>query len=149
MLCNHFILLLLYTEVTKTKTKKDWTLFLGHLSNQYPRANQITLVMDNFSTHTAGALYEIFEPYQAKSLLNRFNFSYTPKHGSWLNMAEIELNILTGQCLNRRLSNIEAVTREVKAWEQARNNKNSKINWQFNIDHARFKLRRLYPTLES
>jgi transposase len=125
-----------YTTVTETKTKKDWARFLEHFSNQYPRANQITLVMDNFSTHTTGALYEIFEPYQAKLLLDRFHWVYTPKHGSWLNMAEIELNVLTKQCLHRRISNIEAVTREVEAWEQARNNKNSKINWQFNLDHA-------------
>ena len=89
-----------YIEVTKTKTKKDWARFLGTLSNQYPQTNQITLVMDNFSTHTAGALYEIFEPHQAKSLLDRFNFVYTPKQGSWLNMAEIELNVLNKQCLS-------------------------------------------------
>lgn len=105
--------------------------------------------MDNFSTPTAGALYEIFEPHQAKSLLEQFNFVYTPKHGSWLNMAEIELNFLNKQCLNRRISHIEAVTQEVKAWEPARNNNHFKINWQFNFDHARVKLRQLYPTLES
>lgn len=138
-----------YTAVTEKKTKRDWALFLECLSHQYPQAQKITLVMDNLSTHTAGALYETFEPGQAKSLLARFHFGYTPKHGSWLNMAQIELNVLTGQCLNRRISHIEAVTREVKAWELARNNKNSKINWQFNLDQARVKLRRLYPTLES
>jgi transposase len=138
-----------YTAVTEKKTKTDWARFLESLSNQYPQAQKITLVMDNFSTHTAGALYETFEPSQAKSLLDRFHFVYTPKHGSWLNIAEIELNVLSRQCLNRRISDIETVTREVKAWEQTRNNKNSKISWQFNIDHARVKLRKLYPTLDS
>lgn len=138
-----------YPKVTQPKTKTDWALFLGDLSDQYPSANQITLVRDNFSTPTVGALAEIFEPYPAKSLLERVHFGYTPKHGSWLNMAEIELNVLNGQSLNRRISNIDAVTREVKAWEQARNTKNSKIHWQFNLDQARVKLRRLYPTLKS
>jgi transposase len=138
-----------YTEITETKTKKDWAEFMENISDKYLSAKKITVVMDNFSTHTAGAFYETFEPAKAKSLLDRFDFVYTPKHGSWLNMAEIELNVLTGQCLNRRISDIETVRKEVRAWENTRNNKNSKINWQFNIEKARIKLRRLYPTLQS
>ena len=105
--------------------------------------------MDNLNTHTLGALYEAFNPDIAKSLWNKFEFIYTPKHGSWLNMAEIELNVLTGQCLNRRIDNIEKVTSEVEAWQTHRNNKDAKVNWQFTEDDARIKLSRLYPSIES
>ena len=105
--------------------------------------------MDNLGTHKPGALYDTYKPERAKQLWDRFEFVYTPKHGSWLNMAEIELNVLNGQCLNRRISTIEMVTDEAKAWEKARNNKNSKINWQFTTDDARIKLKRLYPTFDD
>ncbi len=110
---------------------------------------KITLVMDNLSTHKPGSLYEAFPPSKAKALWDRFEFVYTPKHGSWLNMAEIELNVLTGQCLNRRIDDIEVVSREVRAWQEHRNNKNAKVNWQFATEDARIKLSRLYPTLEG
>ena len=135
--------------VTGRKTKKDWACFLEQIAGRYEKAKKITLVMDNFKTHTPGALYEMFEPEKAKALLDRFEFVYTPKHGSWLNMAEIELNVLTGQCLNRRIDDIEIVKKEVKAWQKRRNNKNATINWQFTERDARIKLRRLYPTIES
>ena len=105
--------------------------------------------MDNLNTHNPGSLYEVFPPDKAKVLWDRFEFVYTPKHGSWLNMAEIELNVLAGQCLNRRIDDIEIVRKEVAAWQKFRNNKNAKVNWQFTAEHARIKLRRLYPTLES
>ena len=105
--------------------------------------------MDNLNTHVPGALYETFKPEKAKDLLNRFEFVYTPKHGSWLNMAEIELNVLIGQCLGRRIDNIEEVEHEAAAWQAYRNNKDAKVNWQFTTDDARIKLSRLYPTIYS
>ncbi len=136
-------------KITNTKTKKDWAIFAKEIQAQYPDANKITLIMDNFSTHVPGALYETFPPDQAKAIWDRFEFVYTPKHGSWLNIAEIELNVLIGQCLNRRIENIETVESEVSAWCDYRNNKVAKVNWQFTNDDARIKLFRLYPTLHS
>lgn len=136
-------------KITERKTKKDWSFFLEDIATQYENAEIITLVMDNLNTHTPGSFYETFQPNKAKALWDRFEFVYTPKHGSWLNMAEIELNVLTGQCLNRRIDNIEDVRKETGAWQEFRNNKNSKVNWQFTADDARIKLSRLYPTLES
>jgi hypothetical protein len=113
------------------------------------KAEKITLVMDNLNTHVPGSFYEMFPPDKAKTILDRFEFVYTPKHGSWLNMAEIELNVLTRQCLNRRIDDIAVVRKEVLAWHEFRNNKNAKVNWQFTSEDARIKLSRLYPTLES
>jgi hypothetical protein len=136
-------------KVTERKTKSDWALFLEEIADQYQEAERITLVMDNLNTHTPGAFYETFCPDKAKALWDRFEFVYTPKHGSWLNMAEIELNVLIGQCLGRRIDNIEEVTQEVSAWQEHRNNKEAKVNWQFTADDARIKLSRLYPTLDS
>jgi hypothetical protein len=136
-------------KITERKTKQDWSLFLEEIESHYQGAEKITLVMDNYNTHTPGALYETFPPDRAKKLLDRFEFIYTPKHGSWLNMAEIELNVLTGQCLNRRIDDIEVVRRESSTWQELRNNKNAKVNWQFTTKDARRKLNRLYPTLDS
>jgi hypothetical protein len=135
--------------VTERRTKTDWAQFLEEIACQYEDAKKITLVMDNLNTHTPGSLYETFAPDKAKALWDRFEFVFTPKHGSWLNMAEIELNVLTGQCLNRRIDNSADVKKEVGAWQEFRNNKNAKVNWQFSSDDARIKLRRLYPTLED
>jgi hypothetical protein len=134
--------------ITERKTKRDWAIFLEEIAEKYKEAEKITLVMDNLNTHEPGALYESFPPEKAKALWDRFEFVYTPKHGSWLNMAEIELNVLTGQCLNRRIDDIEIVRKEARAWQEHRNNKNAKVNWQFTNDSARIKLRRLYPTLD-
>jgi len=103
--------------------------------------------MDNLNTHKPGSLYEVFVPEKAKALWDRFEFVYTPKHGSWLNMAEIELNVLSRQCLNRRISQLSEVKAEVIAWQNHRNNRNATINWQFTTKDARIKLQRLYPTL--
>ncbi len=105
--------------------------------------------MDNLNTHAPGSLYETFPPDKARALWARFEFVYTPKHGSWLNMAEIELNVITGQCLNRRIDDIEVVRKESRAWQEFRNNKNAKVNWRFTSEDARVKLSRLYPTLDS
>ena len=136
-------------KVTEKRSKKDWAFFLEDIANQYKKAERITLVMDNLNTHKPGSLYEVFLPEKAKALWNRFEFVYTPKHGSWLNMAEIELNVLMGQCLNRRIDNIEEVAKEVFAWQKFRDNKKAKVNWQFTCEDARIKLLRLYPTLEG
>ena len=113
----------------------------------FPQADRITLVMDNFKTHTPGALYEAFEPEEAKRIWDRFDFVFTPKHGSWLNMAEIELHVLNRQCLNRHISTMEEIKKEVALWQEHRNNKNSTINWQFTNKDARIKLKRLYPSI--
>ena len=136
-------------KITERKTKRDWAFFLEDIANQNEEVDKITLVMDNLNTHVPGSLYETFLPDKAKAILDRFEFVYTPKHGSWLNMAEIELNVLTGQCLNRRIDDIEVVRKEVMAWAKFRNNKNAKVNWQFTTEDARIKLSRLYPTLED
>ena len=135
--------------IQEKKTKRDWAYFIEQIAGQYERAKKITLVVDNLNTHAPGALYETFQPDKAKALWDRFEFVYTPKHGSWLNMAEIELNVLTGQCLNRRIDDIEVVRREARAWQEYRNNKNAKVNWQFTTDDARIKLSRLYPTFKD
>jgi hypothetical protein len=136
-------------KVTERKTKQDWAYFVEEIANQYPNAEKITLVMDNLETHKPGALYENFPAAKAKALWDRFEFVYTPKHGSWLNMAEIELNVLMGQCLAGRIPNIEKIKTEAKAWQEARNNKNAKIDWQFTTDNARIKLKRLYPSFDD
>jgi hypothetical protein len=104
--------------------------------------------MDNLNTHGPGALYETYPPVKAKALWDRFEFVYTPKHGSWLNMAEIELIVLTGQCLNRRIDKVSDVKKEVLAWQKAINTKKAKVNWQFTTKDAQIKLNRLYPTLD-
>lgn len=135
-------------EVTEFKTKKEWALFAKQIADEmYPHAKKIKLIMDNLKTHGASALYETFAPEEAKRLWDRFEFIYTPKHGSWLNMAEIELHVLNSQCLNRHIATKDAVISEVKAWKDHRNNKNAKINWQFTNDQARIKLKRLYPSI--
>lgn len=139
-----------FVEVTEFKTKKDWATFIKGIANeQYPTAKKITLVMDNFKTHTPSAFYETFEPEEAKRLWDRFEFIYTPKHGSWLNMAEIELHVLNGQCLNRHIPTMEKINQEVEAWTTHRNNKVSKINWQFTNKDARVKLKTLYPSIQD
>ena len=135
--------------ITERKTKRDWACFLERIAGQYESAEEITLVMDNLGTHTPGSLYEMFPPDKAKELWDRFKFVYTPKHGSWLNVAEIELNVLTGQCLNRRIDDIAVVRKEAQAWQEFRNNKNAKVNWQFTTEDARIKLSRLYPTIDG
>ena len=134
-------------KITDRKCKVDWAEFIKEIADEhYPEVELITLVMDNLGTHTPGAFYERFEPAEAKRILDRFEFIFTPKYGSWLDMAEIELNVLNNQCLGRRIDSIDKVRSEVEAWEKARNGFNKKINWQFTTDKARIKLRRLYPS---
>ena len=139
-----------YVKVTQRKTKSDWAVFIKEIADAYyPDAKKIRLVMDNLSTHKPSALYETFSPEEAKRIWDRFEFIYTPKHGSWLNMAEIELHVLMSQCLNRRIDTMEIMQKEVTAWQQDRNNKEATIKWQFTNDKARIKLKKLYPTISN
>ena len=136
-------------RVTERRTRTDWAHFLKAIAQRWQRAEKITLIMDNLNTHGPGSLYDTFEPRTAKALWDRFEFVYTPKHGSWLNMAEIELNVLIRQCLARRIATIGEMQHEVAAWEERRNNTNAPIDWQFTAAKARIKLKRLYPTLQT
>jgi len=117
------------------------------LDERYPNAVRVRLVLDNLNTHGLASLYETFEPQEARRLAERIEFHYTPKHGSWLNMAEIELSALNGQCLDRRIPHLETLQNHMAVWENDRNNRQSKINWRFSTGDARIKLKRLYPKL--
>lgn len=137
-----------HVAVTERRTKIDWAQQIKEMLDvRYPDAIKVILVMDNLNTHTPASLYEAFPPVEARRLAQRLEIHYTPKHGSWLNMAEIELSVLQGQCLNRRIPDIETIRSEVDAWQMARNNKIKKIDWQFKTADARIKLKRLYPKL--
>lgn len=135
-------------KLTERRRKSDWALFIQEIAQRHEKAERITLVMDNLNTHRPGSLYETFAPAEAKALWDRFEFVYTPKHGSWLNMAEIELNVLAGQCLKQRIDNRDTMASKITQWQSHRNNRDSTINWQFTTEKARIKLRRLYPTIE-
>jgi len=136
------------TQVTAQRRKTDWAFFIKHLvDNCYSEAKKIVLVMDNLNTHSGGSLYETFPPNEAKRILNKLEIHYTPKHGSWLNMAEIELSHLSRQCLDRRIPNKEILTEEVLAWEKHRNELCATIDWQFTTENARIKLKKLYPSI--
>jgi hypothetical protein len=148
-MCNEPLSGKRFVKVTERKTKLDWAEWLEEIANQYTEAEKITLVMDNLETHKPGSLYDRFPAKKAKALWDRFQLIYTPKHGSWLNMAEIELNVLMKQCLDRRIPDLDKVKIQAQAWQEARNNRNAKINWQFTTDDARIKLKRLYPLCED
>jgi hypothetical protein len=136
-------------QVTQRKTSVDFANFLKQISDQwYAHASQIVLACDNLSTHTAAALYEAFPPAEARRLAQRFEWHYTPKHGSWLNVAEMELSVLARQCLDRRIADEPTLIKEVSAWEQTRNAAVVKVHWQFTTADARIKLSRLYPTIQ-
>jgi hypothetical protein len=137
-----------YLEVTDRRTKIDWAWQIKKLLDvHYPDVEKVVLVMDNLNTHHGSSLYEAFDPFEARRLLDRLDIHYTPKHGSWLNMAEIELQVLTSQCLRRRIPDKATLIAEVDAWQQSRNNAEAKINWRFTTAAARIKLKRLYPTI--
>jgi len=130
------------------RTKVDWAWMIRELLEvHYPKAKRIRLVMDNLNTHTTASLYEAFPPAKARELARRLEIHYTPKHGSWLNIAEIELNVMTLQCLGRRIPTIDALNRELSAWEHQRNSGHKSVNWHFSTDDARDKLKSLYPKL--
>jgi hypothetical protein len=136
-------------HVRPQRTKIDWALELEELlRTRYAKANKVILVCDNLNTHTKGAFYEAFPPEKARAIVRRLEFRYTPKHGSWLNIAENELSSLTRQCLKgRRLGDIESLRTETQAWHQASNKKQRGVDWQFKIDDARQKLKSLYPKI--
>jgi len=135
-------------NVTEQRTAVDWAHQIKELVDiRYPHAERITLVMDNLNTHVGASLYKAFEPPAARRLLDKLDIHYTPKHGSWLNVAEIELSALNGQCLNRRIPDIDLMRREVAAWELDRNNRATTIDWRFTTEDARIKLKRIYPKL--
>lgn len=136
-----------HVEVTKQRTKLDFARQMKWLVDaRYPDVDCIRVVLDNLNTHGPGSLYEAFEPAEARRLVEKLEFHYTPRHGSWLNMAEIELSILQRQCLSRRIADEQTLKREVAAWEQQRNKTKETIDWRFSITDAREKLKRLYPT---
>ena len=138
-----------HVKITERRTKKDWGSCVRQLvEERYPEAEQIVLVMDNLNTHTPASLYEAFPPDEAKRLADRLEIHYTPKHGSWLDMAEIELGILSRQCLDRRIDNADQLTREITAWEAERNATKAKVNWRFNTDDARIRLKKLHPSFK-
>ena len=138
-----------YVKVTERRTKIDWAQCVRELVDErYPQAERIVMVMDNLNTHTPASLYEAFDAAEAKRITDKLEIHYTPKHGSWLDMAEIELGILSRQCLARRIPEMEQLKSEVAAWEISRNNAEAKANWQFTTTDARIKLKKLYPSIE-
>ncbi len=135
-----------HVEVTERRTSEDFAQQMKWLEDEaFPEAEVIRVVLDNLNTHTPAALYQTFPPEEARRLTRKLDFHYTPKHGSWLNMAEIAYSVLTRQCLNRRLPDTESVSREVKAWEEGRNAAQVTVQWRFTTADARRKLHRLYP----
>lgn len=137
-----------YVRVTPRRTAKDWADLVRYLVDElFPDAERIVLVMDNLNTHVGGSLYEAFPPADARRLLDKLEIHYTPKHGSWLNMAEIELSVLSRQCLDRRIGTAKQLKREVTAWMNARNQGAATVQWQFTTADARIKLKRLYPVM--
>jgi len=134
--------------IAEHRTKVDYAHAMRYLVDDlFPEADVVIVVQDNLNTHTPAALYEAFEPAEAKRILDRLEFHYTPKHGSWLNMVEIELSVLCEQCLDDRIPDDETLQRKVKAWEAARNERRATVNWRFSTSDARVKLARLYPNL--
>lgn len=137
-------------KVTQRRTSQDWAYFIRELVDvQYPQAEKLVLVMDNLNTHTPSSLYQTFAPAEARRLLQKLEIHYTPVHGSWLNMAEIELSTLARQCLSRRIGTQQELEREVQAWQDRRNAEAITVNWRFTTADARIKLKRLYPSLEK
>ena len=139
-----------HVSVTERRTAVDFAQEVrDRLEVRYPHAEKVVLVMDNLNTHKPAALYEAFEPALARSLIERLEIHHTPKHGSWLNMAEIELSVLSRQCLDRRIPDADTLTQEVAAWEQARYASPRPVIWRFTTPDARIKLKRLYPSIQD
>lgn len=137
-----------HVAVTEQRTSIDYAQQMKYLVDErYPGVEKIRVVQDNLNTHVKASLYKAFPPHEARRILDKLEFYYTPKHGSWLNMAEIELSVLNRQCLNRRISNKETLIQEVEAWEQQRNQSSFPVDWQFTTEDARIKLTKLYPSI--
>ena len=138
-----------FVEVTQKRRRIEWAAVMKQVSDVlYPQVEKIVVVLDNLNTHTPSAFYETFEPEEARRLVERFEFHFTPKHGSWLHMAEIEFSALVRQCLDRRLPDIPSLTQQVQAWQQQRNDEVVKVLWQFKSTDARTKLKHLYPQIQ-
>lgn len=138
-----------HIEITDQRRRVEWAAVMRIVADElYPNAEKIVVVLDNLNTHVLAAFYLTFAPYEARRLIERFEFHYTPKHGSWLNMAEIELSALVRQCLDRRIPDKDSLIREVKAWEDQRNSEVVKVHWQFTTADARVKLKNLYPKFQ-
>jgi hypothetical protein len=138
-----------HVEVTDRHTCTDWAYLMREIVDvHFPAAKRVVVVMDNLNTHKPSSLYKAFPPAEARRILERLEFHYTPKHGSWLNMAEIEFGILQRQCLNRRVPDQETLREQVAAWQQRRNKQATAVNWQFTNEDARIKLKRLYPSMD-
>jgi hypothetical protein len=139
-----------WIQVTERRCRTDWALAMKTLADEiYPDAKKIIVVLDNLNTHSSPSFYETFPAQEARRLCERFEFHYTPKHGSWLNMAEIEFSVLFRQCLNCRIPTIEALTQKTLAWYCQRNQNSNGIDWRFTTEDARIKLKRLYPHIQD
>jgi hypothetical protein len=139
-----------HVRVTQRRTRLDYAACVRELVDvHYPKAAKIRLVQDNLNTHDGASLYEAFAPAEARRILDKIEWHYTPKHGSWVNMAETEIRIMNGQCLDRRLDSQERIAREVAAWERKRNDRKARIHWSFTLAAARLKLRKVYPSNED
>lgn len=139
-----------HVKVTKQRTHFEWAYCMKDLVDvHFPEAIRIILIQDNLNTHNPAFLYEVFEPAEAKRILNKLEFHFTPKHGSWLNVAEIEFSVLARQCLDRRIGDEVALIHEIATWEEKRNHTQATVNWQFTTDDARIKLKKLYPSIEG
>jgi hypothetical protein len=139
-----------HVRVTERRTRKDYAECLRDLVDvQFPEATKIRVVQDNLNTHDGASLYEAFPPEEARRILEKLEFHYTPKHGSWLNLAESEISIMNSQCLDCRLESVAAVAEQVAPWEEARNAKGIRVHWTFTVAAARRKLKKLYPSVEG
>ena len=136
-------------EVTDRRTKADWARVVKQLVDEdYADKDRIVLVLDNLNTHHPASLYDAFEPAEARRIAERLEIHYTPKHGSWLNMSEIEIGVMARQCLDRRIPDQSALRREVRAWQQQRNQDTIRVDWRFTTEDARIKLKSLYPSIQ-
>ena len=139
-----------HIKITEQRTHQDWANCMKDLVDvHFPEATRIRLIQDNLNTHNPVFLYEVFEPIEAKRILDKLEFHFTPKHGSWLNMAEIEFSVLSRQCLNRRIGNEASLVQEINSWVNNRNHSQATVNWQFTTDDARIKLKKLYPSIND
>jgi len=138
-----------HVKITQRRTKLDWAYVIGDLVDvHYPEADRIVLVMDNLNTHKKASLYEAFEPKEAKRIADKLEIHHTPKHGSWLNVAESELSVMSRQCLDRRIPDSQILAHEAAAWQQRRDDEATALDWQFTVEHARIRLRSLYPSVQ-
>ena len=139
-----------HIKITEQRTRRDWANCMKDLVDvHFPEATRIRLIQDNLNTHNPVFLYEVFEPTEAKRILDKLEFHFTPKHGSWLNMAEIEFSVLSRQCLNRRIGDETSLVQEINSWVNNRNHSQATVNWQFTTDDARIKLKKLYPSIND